>query len=31
MPTVEEVRSALTEVEDPELHMGIVDLGLVYG
>jgi metal-sulfur cluster biosynthetic enzyme len=31
MPTQEEVREALREVEDPELHMGIIDLGLVYG
>ena len=31
MPTQEEVREALKEVEDPELNMGIVDLGLVYG
>ncbi len=31
MPTQEQVREALKEVEDPELHMGIVDLGLVYG
>ena len=31
MPTTDQVREALAEVEDPELHMGIVDLGLVYG
>jgi metal-sulfur cluster biosynthetic enzyme len=31
MPTVDQVRAALTTVEDPELNMGIVDLGLVYG
>ncbi len=31
MPTQEQVREALKEVEDPELHMGIVDLGLIYG
>jgi metal-sulfur cluster biosynthetic enzyme len=31
MPTVDQVREALTTVEDPELNMGIVDLGLVYG
>jgi len=31
MPTQEEVREALKDVEDPELHMGIIDLGLVYG
>jgi len=31
MPTQEQVYEALKEVEDPELHMGIVDLGLVYG
>lgn len=31
MPTVDQVREALKTVEDPELNMGIVDLGLVYG
>ncbi len=30
MPTVEQVREALAEVQDPELHMGIIDLGLIY-
>jgi metal-sulfur cluster biosynthetic enzyme len=31
MPTQEQVREALKEVEDPELQMGIIDLGLIYG
>jgi metal-sulfur cluster biosynthetic enzyme len=31
MPTQEEVYEALNAVNDPELHLGIVDLGLVYG
>ncbi len=31
MPTSDEVREALKTVEDPELHVGIVDLGLLYG
>src|ERR1700734_2046118 len=30
MVTQEVVREALAEVQDPELHMGILDLGLVY-
>jgi metal-sulfur cluster biosynthetic enzyme len=30
MATAEELREALNAVEDPELMMGIVDLGLVY-
>ena len=30
MVTPETVREALKEVEDPELNMGILDLGLVY-
>ena len=31
MPTQEEVREALKTVEDPELHIGSSDLGLIYG
>lgn len=30
MPDKEEIRSRLKEVIDPELHVNIVDLGLVY-
>jgi metal-sulfur cluster biosynthetic enzyme len=31
MPSQDEVREALREVQDPELMMGMVDLGLIYG
>ena len=30
MPTVEQVRTALEAVKDPELNLGILELGLVY-
>ncbi len=30
MPTVDQVREALVEVKDPELNLGILELGLVY-
>lgn len=30
LPTVEEIRERLYEVEDPEIRMNIVDLGLIY-
>jgi metal-sulfur cluster biosynthetic enzyme len=30
MPTAEQVRTALIEVKDPELNLGILELGLVY-
>lgn len=30
MPTQEVVREALRDVQDPELMMGMVDLGLIY-
>jgi metal-sulfur cluster biosynthetic enzyme len=31
MPTEHEVFEALKPIEDPELHLSIVDLGLIYG
>ncbi len=31
MPTTDEVRAALQDVNDPELHLSIIDLGLIYG
>ena len=30
-PTGDELKDILRDVEDPELHMSIVELGLVYG
>ncbi|MGC1380839.1 MAG: metal-sulfur cluster assembly factor [Candidatus Baltobacteraceae bacterium] len=30
MPTAEQVREALADVKDPELNLGILELGLVY-
>ncbi len=31
MPTFREIGKALEPVQDPELHMSVVDLGLIYG
>ncbi len=31
MPTENEVYEALRPIEDPELHLSIVELGLIYG
>ncbi len=30
MPTVQEITNVLMAVEDPELHINIIDLGLIY-
>jgi metal-sulfur cluster biosynthetic enzyme len=30
MPTVEQIREALIEVKDPELNLGVLELGLIY-
>ncbi|MBV9149536.1 MAG: metal-sulfur cluster assembly factor [Candidatus Eremiobacteraeota bacterium] len=30
MPTTDKVRSTLKDVLDPELHLSVVDLGLIY-
>lgn len=30
MPTVEQIREALVEVKDPELNLGVLELGLIY-
>jgi metal-sulfur cluster biosynthetic enzyme len=30
MPSVEQIRTALQDVKDPELNLGILELGLVY-
>ena len=31
MATEEQIYDAIKPIEDPELHLGIVDLGLIYG
>lgn len=30
MPTADQIRTALADVKDPELNLGILELGLVY-
>jgi metal-sulfur cluster biosynthetic enzyme len=31
VPTEAEIREALRPIQDPEMHVGILDLGLIYG
>ena len=31
MPTEDQLRAALRPIQDPEIHLGILDLGLIYG
>ena len=31
MPTEAELKDALRPIQDPEIHLGILDLGLIYG
>jgi len=31
MPTEAEIKDALRPIQDPEIHLGILDLGLIYG
>src|SRR3954466_1516571 len=31
MPTEEQLRQAIRPIQDPEIHLGILDLGLIYG
>ena len=31
MPTEDQLRAAIRPIQDPEIHLGILDLGLIYG